>query len=51
MTWWQITLAVVAGVLLLGVVGLLIDKFVINKDGNSLYDKAVSKMNRKNDRE
>lgn len=51
MTWWQITLAVVAGVLLLGVVGLFIDKFVINKDGNSLYDKAVSKMNRKNDRE
>lgn len=51
MSGWQIALAVIAGVVLLGVIGLLVDKFVINKNGDSLYDKAVSKMKDKSRKE
>ena len=51
MSGWQIALAVIAGVVLLGVIGLLVDKFVINKNGDSLYDKAVSKMKDKSGKE
>ena len=51
MSGWQIALAVIAGVVLLGVIGLLVDKFVINKNGDSLYDKAVSKMKDKGGKE
>ena len=35
MTWWQITLAVAAGVILLGGIWLLIDKFVVKKGSRS----------------
>ena len=51
MSGWQIALAVIAGVVLLGVIGLLVDKFVINKNGDSLYDKAVSRMKDKGGKE
>ena len=50
MSGWQIALAVVAGVILLAAVGLLIDKFVINKDGNSVYDRAVNKVKSKSNK-
>ena len=50
MSWWQVTLAVVAGVLFLALVGIVVDKFVIHKEGDSIYDKAVSKVNKNNKR-
>ena len=31
MSWWQITLAVIAGVVLLGVIAVLVEKFVLKK--------------------
>ena len=47
MSGWQIALAVVAGVVLLAGIGLALDKFVFNKDGNSIYDRAVNKVKSK----
>ena len=47
MSGWQIALAVVAGVVLLAGIGLALDKFVFNKDGNSIYDRPVNKAKSK----
>lgn len=50
MSGWQIALAVVAGVVLLAGIGLILDKFVFNKDGNSVYDKAANRFKRKKEK-
>ena len=43
MAWWQIALAVVAGVILIAGIGVVIDNFVINKDDNAFLKNKAKK--------
>lgn len=43
MAWWQIALAVVAGVILIAGIGVVIDNFVINKDDNAFVKNKAKK--------
>ena len=47
MTWWQIALAVVAGVILIAGIGVVIDNFVINKTDNAFLKDKKSKSGKK----
>ena len=47
MIWWQIALAVVAGVILIAGIGVVIDNFVINKDDNVFLKDKKSKSGKK----
>lgn len=43
MAWWQIALAVVAGVILIAGIGVVIDNFIINKDDNAFLKNKAKK--------